>query len=105
MTKEITELKNDQALLGGKKKITRLAGASLQIRNYTYKNKLKEAFPCGTGVKDLMLSLQQHGSLQWHRFHPWPGNFHKPWEWPKKLKLKIKKIINSKTCIRFYCSS
>ena len=28
-------------------------------------------------VKDPMLSLQQLGSLVWHRFYPWPGNFHK----------------------------
>ena len=23
-------------------------------------------------------------SLLWHRFSPWPGNFHMPWSWPKK---------------------
>ena len=27
-------------------------------------------------VKDLVLSLQGLGSLLWHRFDPWPGNFH-----------------------------
>ena len=32
-------------------------------------------------VKDPML-LQL-----WHRFDPWPVNFHKPWVWPKKKKI------------------
>ena len=34
------------------------------------------------GVKDRM-------SLLWHRFNPWPGNFHMPWVW---LKNKIPKF-------------
>ena len=35
-------------------------------------------------VKDLALSLQWFGSLLWHRFNPWPQNFHKLHMWPKK---------------------
>ena len=35
------------------------------------------------GVKDLALSLQQHGSLLWHGFDPWLENFHMLWVWPK----------------------
>ena len=31
-------------------------------------------------VKDLALSLQQHGLLLWHGFHTWPGDFFMPWE-------------------------
>ena len=31
-------------------------------------------------LKDLALSLL------WHRFDPWPGNFHVLWAWPKKFK-------------------
>ena len=27
-------------------------------------------------VKDLVLSLQWFGSLLWHKFEPWPRNFH-----------------------------
>ena len=27
-------------------------------------------------VKDLVLSLQWLWLLLWHRFSPWPGNFH-----------------------------
>ena len=30
-------------------------------------------------VKDLVLSLQQLVLLLWHRFDPWPGNFHMLW--------------------------
>ena len=42
-------------------------------------------------VKDTALSLLQLGSLLWHGFSPWPGNFHMPWAWPKKKKKKKKK--------------
>ena len=35
-------------------------------------------------VKDLALLLQQLGSLLWHRFYPWPRNFHVPWRQTKK---------------------
>ena len=41
-------------------------------------------------VKDPMLSLQQLGSLLWHGFSLWPGNFHMPAVQPK---IKIKKKI------------
>ena len=30
-------------------------------------------------IKDPALSLQRLGSLLWHRFSPWPRNFHLPW--------------------------
>ena len=36
-------------------------------------------------VKDLVWLLQWLGSLLWYRFEPWPGNFHMPWAWPKKV--------------------
>ena len=29
-------------------------------------------------VEDLALSLQQLGSLLWHKFNPWPRNLHMP---------------------------
>ena len=35
-------------------------------------------------VKDPALSLQRLGSMLWHMFSPWPGNFHMPQAWPKK---------------------
>ena len=35
-------------------------------------------------VKDLALSLQRLGSLQWGGFDPWSRNFCRPWVWPKK---------------------
>ena len=35
-------------------------------------------------VKDLALSLRWHGSLLWHKFHPWARNFPMLWAWPKK---------------------
>ena len=37
-------------------------------------------------VKDLVLSLQGPGLLRWHRFDPWPGNFHMPQVQSKKKK-------------------
>ena len=39
-------------------------------------------------VKDLVLSLLWLGSLLWHGFNPWPGNFRMPQVWPKKKKKK-----------------
>ena len=35
-------------------------------------------------VKDLVLSLLWLRSKLWHRFDPWPWNFHMPWAWQKK---------------------
>ena len=42
-------------------------------------------------VQDLVLSLQQLGSLLWRRFDPWPGNFHVPPQLRKKKEKKKKK--------------
>ena len=42
------------------------------------------------GVKDLALSLQQFGSLLWHGFDPWPGNFRMPQVLPKNKKQLLK---------------
>ena len=39
-------------------------------------------------VKDPALSLQQLGSLLWHGFAPWPGNFHMLQMQPKKKQKK-----------------
>ena len=39
-------------------------------------------------VNDPALSLQRLGSLLWHRFDPWPRNFHMPWAWPERKKKK-----------------
>ena len=36
--------------------------------------------------KDLVLLLEHFESLLWHRFNPWPGNFHVPQVWPKNKK-------------------
>ena len=41
-------------------------------------------------LKNLALSLLQLGSLLWHRFEPWPGNFHMLWVPSKKKKTKTK---------------
>ena len=41
-------------------------------------------------VKNLALPQLVQSRLQF-RFDPWPGNFHIPWVWPKKLKIKKKK--------------
>ena len=38
--------------------------------------------------KDPLLSLQWLRLLLWHRFNPWPRNFHLPQEQQKKKKKK-----------------
>ena len=42
-------------------------------------------------VKDSALSLQLLGLLLWHRFHPWPRNFHMLQEQQQKTTKKKKK--------------
>ena len=42
-------------------------------------------------VRDLALSRLWLGSLLWHKFDPWPRNFHMPRLQPKKKKKKRKK--------------
>ena len=53
-------------------------------------------------VKDLVLSLQQLGSLQWLEFSPWPRNFHMLWAWPKQMKTK--NIFTAGTEVRIFHS-
>lgn len=57
-------------------------------------------------VKDLALSLEWLGLLLWHRFDPWPGNFHVPWGWPKKFcfKSKIKNSLEYRLLVYVLCS-
>ena len=58
--------------------------------------KIARGIPMGfQWVKDLVLSLQWLRSLLWHRFDPWPGNFHMLWVWQKK---KIAKNCMSPFC-------
>ena len=40
-------------------------------------------------AKDLALLLLWLRSVLWHRFSPWPGNFHMPWAWPTTTKSRI----------------
>ena len=42
------------------------------------KKKMPRGVPCGSGVKNLVLSLQCLRLLLWRRFDPWPRNFHMP---------------------------
>ena len=42
--------------------------------------------PVAEQVKYSALSLKWLGSLLWHRFNPWPRNFHMPCMWPKNKK-------------------
>ena len=48
-------------------------------------------------IKDPVLSLQGLGSLLWHRFHPWPGNFRMLGAQPqnKKLLEEEETLLNS----------
>ena len=44
-------------------------------------------------IQDPALSLQQPGSLLWHGFDPWPGNFHMTQAQhppPKKIEINNK---------------
>ena len=43
-------------------------GVVEKIKIIIKKNRLE--FPCGSGVKDLVLSLLWPGSLLWYGFHP-----------------------------------
>ena len=54
------------------------------------KNKKRDSSLAVQWVKDPMLSLQWLRSLLWHRFNPWPANFHMPWGWPKERKNLLK---------------
>ena len=53
-------------------------------------------------VKDSALSLLWLRLLQWHRFDPWPQNFHVPWARPrgKKKKKKRREILHGKIHMR-----
>ena len=46
-------------------------------------------------VKDLMM-LQQRGSLLWHEFNPWPGNFHMFWANSSPKTTFLRKIKRKK---------
>ena len=50
-------------------------------------------------VKDLVLSLQQLGSLLWHKLDSWPRNFHMPWAWPKKTLHKSRQVCKVLTLV------
>ena len=43
------------------------------------KNIFSGTFLVAQWVKDPVLSLQRLGSLLWHRFDSWPGDFLRPW--------------------------
>ena len=46
-------------------------------------------------VKDSTSSLLWLSLQLWHRFDPWPRNFHMLWTWPpKKEQVKIMLIIS-----------
>ena len=60
-------------------------GVALKSKtNKTKQNKKPSSFLVVLWVKDPVLSLQQLGSLLWHRFNPWTRNFHMLWMWLKK---------------------
>ena len=48
-------------------------------------------------VKDLVLLLQWLRLLLWHRFYPWPRNFHMPQVWTKNKNKQTKKTQNIKS--------
>ena len=63
-----------------------------RVRYWYYSYQIRKL---GTGsslvaqqVKDLVLSLQQLGSLLWCGFDPWPRNFHMSREQPKEKEKK-----------------
>ena len=53
-------------------------------------------------VKDLVRSLQWLGLLLWHRFYPWPRNFHISWVQPKNKQptnyQKTHELVSMKYC-------
>ena len=44
-------------------------------------------------IKDLVLSLLWLRLLLWHRFNPWPRNFHMPWMHPKRKKSSCMVVV------------
>ena len=47
-------------------------------------------------VKDPALSLQPLRSLPWHRFNPWPRNFHMPQKNEKKKRFPDESNVHTK---------
>ena len=60
------------------------------IQNGHHQKVYKKESPGGLAVKALALSLMQLYLLPWHKFDPWPRNFHISWVQP------IKKSTNNK---------
>ena len=56
-------------------------------------------------VKVPVQSLPWLGSLLWHRFDPWPGNFHVLWVWQKKREKDMKGIQIRKKKVKTYLFS
>ena len=54
--------------------------------------KVKQDFLVSQWVKDLVLFLQQLGSLLCSGFDPWPGNFYMAWIQPEKKGGEAKKM-------------
>ena len=43
-----------------------------------------------SGLKDIaLLQLGVSYSCSSDKINPWPGNFHMPWVWPLKKKIKV----------------
>lgn len=64
---------------------------------WNYKSKTKDflrkqetEFLCARCIKDPALSLLGLKWLLWCGCHPWPGNFHESWKWPKRGEKKKK---------------
>ena len=74
----------DAALKRQKKKKKEEAAHIKPHHKYFLKNILRHSL-VAQKVKDLVVSLQQLRSLLWYGFNPWPGNFHMPQVWPKKM--------------------
>ena len=63
---------------------------------------IKGIFLVAQQVKDLASSLQELGSLLWHRFDPWLRNLHVSQVHPPKSSYKNRKITSLKINKKYY---
>ena len=74
-------------------KIFYVSVARVLFKVYVHKRLSLSEFAGGPEVKDPALSLLWLGSLLWHGFDPWCGNFCVLQAWPKNIKIKLKIVI------------
>ena len=68
--------------------------SELYYTGYEFRTDFQLGVALGTVVKDPVLSLQQLGSLLWHRFDPWTRNFNMCGD-RKKIAINLELMCNN----------